>query len=76
MSGLVALRDLLLHRYIRTGDRVHLYSGNGKPLGVATARVKGFGKYAAVYAGGGVIRRDGIQRDIATGEWYYTFEGE
>lgn len=66
--------DLLTHRYIRTGEIVHLYQGY-EPKHRSSRVTVGWGKYAAVrtdvpYE---VIRRDGIRRD-ADGKWVYRYD--
>ena len=67
------LLDLLLHRYIRTGEALTLYSADC-PGGAICQHVKvqGFGKYAAVLLNVGAIRRDGIKRD-ENGMWFYRY---
>lgn len=60
--------DLLLHRYIRTGEALLLDGRETNPV-----TVEGWGKYAAVRVGDGVIRRDGIRKD-AGGRWLYRFD--
>ena len=68
--------DLLLHRYIRTGDMLTTYNrGNPKPASTYSVVVQGFGRYAAVLPRGsqyGAIRRDGIKKDAA-GKWVYRY---
>lgn len=69
--------DLLLHRYIRSGDMLTIYHGNSPtPSASYRVRVQGFGKYAAVFPTGcssGAIRRDGIRKD-ANGNWRYRYD--
>jgi len=70
IRGLV---DLALHRYIRTGELVHLYKGEKTSLGLWRVTVKGWGIYAAVAVGQGYVRRDQIVKDSG-GTWTYRFE--
>lgn len=65
------LLDLLLHRYIRTGDTVFLYSADGSMRGQYRVTVEGWGKYAAVRVGIGAIRRDCIR--WKGGRWSYQY---
>lgn len=63
-----------LHRYIRTGESLTLYSVEC-PTGAICERVRvqGLGKYAAVLLNVGAIRRDQIRRD-RNGHWFYRYE--
>lgn len=68
-----ALIDLAMHRYIRTGEIVHLYQGRDVYIGSDKVIVTGWGIYGAVAVGQGYIRRDGIVKD-GEGRWTYHFE--
>ena len=70
------LLDLLLHRYIRSGDMLYTYNRGSSEPASYKVRVDGFGKYAAVFPANGdygAIRRDGITKN-ADGNWCYRFD--
>lgn len=67
--------DLITHRYIRTGEIVHLYQGY-EPKHRSSRVTVGWGKYAAVRVDDNpveVIRRDCIHMD-ADGKWVYRYD--
>lgn len=69
------LFDLLLHKYIRRGERLAIYQ-NGRRVGVDHVKgIIGVGKYAAVMLDPvGAIRRDGIKWDAVRDEWFYNYQ--
>lgn len=74
-----AMRDewvgLITHRYIRSGEVVHLYQSYAPKLRLERV-VVGWGKYAAVRIidnSAEVIRRDCICRDV-DGNWFYRYD--
>lgn len=64
--------DLLLHRYIRSGESVLLYSPGKDGCDERVVKVEGWGKYAAVKIGLGYIRRDCIRKKGPN--WVYHYE--
>jgi hypothetical protein len=64
--------NLGLKEYVKTGETVFLFGEKGETIGHASARVRGFGRYALVDVGGYTIRRDGITKNDK-GDWTYTF---
>lgn len=66
--------DLLMHRYIRTGEPLLIYRGDHQPI-CQSVKVEGWGKYAAVLLNVGAIRRDQIRKD-ALGNWFYRYSDE
>lgn len=59
------LIDLVLHRYVRNGDRIRLYAADGSFITETWAKLEGWGAYAAVRLREGnpavAIRRDGFK---------------
>lgn len=64
--------DLILHRYIRTGESVLLYWPDKEGFEERIVRVDGWGAYAPVKIGVGYIRRDCIRKEGPN--WVYHYE--
>jgi len=72
------LIGLVLHRYVRDGDRIRLYDANGAFITETWAKIEGWGAYAAVRLRDGnpytAIRRDLFRWSERFCCWSYQYD--